>query len=381
MRVLHFYKSYYPDSFGGAETVINDVARSTAHHGVESEVLSLSRAPAQNTILIDGHWARKAHLDFEFASTGFSLSALTEFSRLASGFDIIHYHFPWPLMDVAHFLARIGKPTVVTYHSDIVRQRRLLALYKPLMYRFLDDVSHIVATSPNYLQSSSVLQRYRQKVSVIPICVRPISTASISAAATNGWRQRLGERFFLFLGALRYYKGLPFLVDAAERTGYPVAIAGTGEMSSYLAQEVRRRGITNVHLLGEQSQADKSGLLNACYAFVFPSHLRSEAFGVALLEAAEFGRALISCEIGTGTSYVNVDGETGRVVPPSDPQALAAAMTHLWENREAAAHMGRRARQRYHALFTVESAGAAYASLYRRLLGKNTEPFPSTQPA
>jgi rhamnosyl/mannosyltransferase len=283
-------------------------------------------------------------------------------------------------MDVAHFLARIRKPTLVTYHSDIVRQRRLLLLYKPLMFRFLDSVTHIVATSPNYLQSSSVLQRYRHKVSVIPICVRPLSAEPASAEAVSGWRQRLGDRFFLFLGALRYYKGLPFLIDAAQRTGYPVAIAGAGEMSSYLAQEVGRRRLTNVHLLGEQSEADKFALLDACYAFVFPSHLRSEAFGVALLEAAEFSRPMISCEIGTGTSYVNVDCETGRVVPPANALALASAMTHLWENPELASEFGIRARQRYQALFTVESAGTAYATLYHRLLGRKTEQFLSVQP-
>ncbi|MEW9834484.1 glycosyltransferase [Mesorhizobium marinum] len=372
MRVLHFYKTYYPDSFGGAETAINDIARSTARYGVESEVLSLSRTPAESTMRIDGHWARKARLHLEVASTGLSLSVLGEFARMATGFDIIHYHFPWPMMDVAHFLAGIRSATVVTYHSDIVRQKRLLALYKPLMYRFLDGIDHIVATSPNYLQSSAVLQRFREKVSVIPLCVRPVSRAPTLAAAADGWRRRLGGRFFLFLGALRYYKGLPYLIDAAARTGYPVAIAGDGEMASYLEREVRRRRLANVHLLGAQTEDEKHALLEACHAFVFPSHLRSEAFGIALLEAAEFGRPLISCEIGTGTSYVNVDGETGRVVPPADPEALAAAMTELWHDEELAADMGMRARQRYHAHFTVEVAGEAYASLYRRLLRSRT---------
>jgi rhamnosyl/mannosyltransferase len=147
-----------------------------------------------------------------------------------------------------------------------------------------------------------------------------------------------------------------------------VAIAGKGELSADLAEQVRRRSLGNVHLLGEVPETEKAALLESAYAFVFPSHLRSEAFGVALLEAAAFGRPLISCEIGTGTSYVNADGETGIVIPPADPGALAAAMTRLWEDRELAARLGSSAQRRYERLFTVDLMGASYASLYRRLM-------------
>ena len=186
--------------------------------------------------------------------------------------------------------------------------------------------------------------------------------------AAAAWRRRLGERFFVFVGALRYYKGLLFLLDAAERTGYPVVIAGKGELAAELEQQVRRRRLSNVHLLGEVSEADKAMLLHLGYAFTFPSHLRSEAFGVALLEAAEFSRPMISCDLGTGTSYVNIDGETGLVVPPADSAALAAAMQRLWDDPDLAARMGGRARQRYEELFTADVMGAAYAALYRRLV-------------
>ena len=70
-------------------------------------------------------------------------------------------------MDLAHFLSRVSKPTVVTYHSDIVRQKMLLRLYSPLKQRFLRSVDAIVATSPNYMASSPVLERYRDKTRII----------------------------------------------------------------------------------------------------------------------------------------------------------------------------------------------------------------------
>jgi len=101
---------------------------------------------------------------------------------------------------------------------------------------------------------------------------------------------------------------------------------------------------------------------------VFPSHLRSEAFGVTLLEGAMHARPLISSEIGTGSSYVNIDGETGIVVPPADPAALRAAMRRLQDDPALAAQMGARARARFESLFTAQQMGEAYLALYRKVL-------------
>lgn len=88
----------------------------------------------------------------------------------------------------------------------------------------------------------------------------------------------------------------------------------------------------------------------------------------ALLEGAMFGKPMISSEIGTGTTYINVYGETGLVVPPSDPKALRQAMQHLWYNPLFASEMGRLAEKRYLALFTADKMVNSYVELYRKLL-------------
>ncbi|WP_375450218.1 glycosyltransferase [uncultured Devosia sp.] len=147
-------------------------------------------------------------------------------------------------------------------------------------------------------------------------------------------------------------------------SGLPVVIAGE-------ADDLQRAKLpANVVATGRVSDEDKEALLDLCRAFVFPSHLRSEAFGVALLEAARSGKPMISCEIGTGTTYVNVDGETGIVVPPQNPSRLAQAMQNLAGNAETAANFGRAAQERYKNLFTQEQMAAAYADLYRQLAGR-----------
>lgn len=366
MRVLHFFKTYLPETVGGIEQVIYQLCESTRPFGVDSEVLTLGNESGE--LVVGGHRVHRVKLHLHPASTGISFSALGRLKTLARQADLIHYHFPWPFMDVLHFAAGIDKPFVVSYHSDIVRQKHLLRLYRPLMHRFLSRADRIVAASPNYLASSEVLQRFRDKTQVIPYGLDPAAYPQPSSERLEHWRRQLGERFFLFVGVLRYYKGLHVLLEAMAGTDYQLVIAGAGPMDAELRQQAMSLGLSNVHFVGRIDDEDKSALLQLCSAFVFPSHLRSEAFGISLLEAAMYGKPLISCEIGSGTSYINLHDETGLVIAPEDPLALREAMGHLWYNPERAREMGARAAERYQALFSAERMGQQMAVLYQELL-------------
>lgn len=368
MRVLHFFKTYIPDNFAGIERVIYQLAEGCAERGIRSDVLSLSRNAdtLENPMQVGSHFAYKAKLDLYVASTGFSISGFKSFAELAREADIVHYQFPWPYMDMAHFAVRHGKPTVLSYHSDIVRQKFLRPFYAPLMHCFLGSVDRIVASSPKYVESSPVLARYRDKTSVIPIGLPHEKADAVDPALVEKWRARVGEGFFLFVGVLRYYKGLTFLAEAARKTGLPVVVVGEGELQA----ELEASGLPNLKLVGAVSDADRAALLHLSRVFVFPSHLRSESFGVALLEAARAGRAMISCEIGTGTSYVNADGETGIVVAPASSDALADAMVAMHGNHELTERMGRAAHERFRNIFSSDAMVESYISIYRELLSK-----------
>jgi glycosyltransferase involved in cell wall biosynthesis len=368
MRILHFYKTYYPDSVGGIEQVIRQLCVGTGRLGVTNTVLSLSRQRDLRPFDVEGHRVHRVSNDFEVASNAVSFKAIGALARLAADADVVHYHFPWPFMDLAHFLARVNKPTVLTYHSDIVRQKLLLRLYQPLKHRFLHSVDTIVATSPNYMASSAVLERYRDKTRVITYGLDKTTYPAPEPARLARWRAAIGPKFFLFVGVLRYYKGLHILLDAAAGTDYPVVIVGAGPIEQELKVHAARLGLHNVRFVGALGDADKVALLTLCHALAFPSHLRSEAFGISLLEGAMYGKPMISSEIGTGTTYINIDHDTGLVVPPSDPQALRGAMRTLWDKPELAAAMGRRAEARYWELFSSERMAAGYLALYRELL-------------
>ena len=372
MKVLHFYRTYYPDSYGGVEQVIRQMVVGTSRLGVTGEVLTLTRDKKNLELEFEGHKVHRSPLNFEIASTGFSWSALGRFTELAREADLIHYHFPWPFMDLAHFFGRVKKPSIVTYHSDIVRQKYLLKLYQPLKFRFLNDVNRIVATSPNYLATSPVLERYKNKTEIITYGLDKSIYPVPSAELLQSWRQRVGEKFFLFVGMLRYYKGLHILLEAVAGTTIPVVIVGDGPVEAELKNQAQLLGLKNVNFLGALPETDKVALLTLCYGLAFPSHLRSEAFGISLLEGAMFGKPMISAEIGTGTTYINIAGKTGLVVPPNDPPAIRQAMQYLLAHPSEAAQMGVNAHQRYLELFTAECMSKKYLQLYQNVLKEST---------
>jgi glycosyltransferase involved in cell wall biosynthesis len=368
VRILHFFKTSFPDSMGGTEQVINQLARATNSLGVQTDVLSLTSNRCPPTIEIDGYQAHRVRQNFEIASTGFSLAAFPRFAQLAKQADVIHYHYPWPFMDIVHFASRVRKPTVVTYHSDIIRQTHLLALYRPLQKCFLKSVDKIVATSSNYVASSEVLDQYASKLSVIPIGLDKTTYPQPGQEKLNHWQQQVGTKFFLFVGVLRYYKGLHILLEAAQGLDYPIVIVGAGPVEQALKAQAKTLGLSNVHFLGYLPDADKVALLMLCYGVLFPSHLRSEAFGIALLEGAMYGKPMISSEIGTGTTYINVANDTGLVIPPGDPCALRYAMRYLWEHPQESAAMGERAARRYRTYFTAERMASSYVNLYQEIV-------------
>lgn len=371
MRVLQFYRTSYPDTMGGIEQVIHQIARGASKLGVKTDVLSLTAARHTAVTELEGYRVQRARLDLQIASTGLSMAAFRRFAQLAKQVDLIHYHFPWPFMDVVHFVTRVDKPTLVTYHSDIVRQKQLLKLYRPLKTRFLGSMDRIVATSPNYFATSDVLRNYANKVSVIPIGLDKASYPLPDPQLQQAWRAQFGPKFFLFVGVIRYYKGLHILLEAARASDYPIVIVGAGPVEKELKEQAAQFGLRNVHFLGHMPDEDKVALLSLCTAVVFPSHLRSEAFGISLLEGAMFGKPMISSEIGTGTSYINIGGETGLVVPANDPRALHEAMRQLWEQPEQAAQMGARAEERYWKYFTAGTMARSYVDLYSDLVRRH----------
>jgi glycosyltransferase involved in cell wall biosynthesis len=367
VKVLHVYRTYFPDPQGGLQEALRQICLAVRPFGIDNTIFTLS--PEPDPVVLDRAEARVVRCRSWAAPASCDLggpAAFRQFRKLADAADAIHYLFPWPFADLLHRAAPAGKPSVLTYVSDIVRQRWLGRAYAPLMWGTLRDMSAIIANGPVYASTSPVLSHssVSERVTCIPLGIDESSYPRESDERIIRQIGVNGETYFLFVGVLRYYKGLHHLVRAAQQVDARIVIAGSGPEETSLRRLATSLKADNVIFAGQVSDAEKVALIRRCRALVLPSHLRSEAYGMVLVEAAMFGRPMICCEIGTGTSFVNSHGETGFVVAPNDPQALAAAINRLARDECLARSMGDAARRRYERLFSGEVLGRAYAEIF-----------------
>ncbi len=314
-------------------------------------------------------WAAPASCDLG------GIDSLRQFRALAQWADVLHFHFPWPFADLLRLFGEHRKPAVMTYHSDVVRQKYVGYVYGPLMRWMLRSMDAVVATSPAYARTSSILCSVvpADRLRVIPLGIADFASGDVATRPEADLLSRLslGDKpYFLSLGVLRYYKGLHTLIDTAPKIGANVVIAGSGPEMARLRKQAAEAGASNVVFAGQVSNDEKNALLRGCRGLVLPSHLRSEAFGMVLVEAAMFGKPLVCCEVGSGTSYVNESGVTGFVVPPESPRDLAHAMNSLLSDESLANSMGAAARVRYENMFSAPALGKAYRTLYAETLAR-----------
>ncbi len=370
MNILHLYKDYAPVQ-GGIENHIKALAEAQAARGYDVSVLVTSRSRQTHIDTINGVRVLFASRFATLSSTPLSLAMFRLLAREQP--DIVHAHFPYPWGEIANDLFGHAGKTVVTYHSDIVRQKYLRVVYAPLMHRVLARADRIIATSPNYIASSPVLQRWKAKCTAIPLGIDP--TPFLSAHAS---RPALADAppalRLLFVGALRYYKGLQYLLQALPALpNVRLTVIGRGPMEREWKALAQSLGIdARVDFLCEVPSSHLPAYYAACDIFVFPSCERSEAFGLAQLEAMAAAKPVVSTELGTGTSFVNVDGTTGLVVPPRDPDALAGAIRTLLDDPQRRARMGAAGRERVLQEFTLEKMVDRVLVIYADLLRSNS---------
>ncbi|HEY3230255.1 MAG TPA: glycosyltransferase [Roseiflexaceae bacterium] len=399
MHILQLYKDYFP-VLGGIENHVRDLSTALAARGHQVTVLTTS---LDRRTLIErprpGLTVIKAARTLHLASTPISPEMLRQIRRLRA--DIVHLHFPYPPGDLAYLAMPARAPLVVTYHSDIVRQQALLRVYRPLLEWTLRRAARIIATSPNYVVSSPWLRRYATKCAVVPLGIDAARYAQADEQKVAEIRARYrasvvnspgfvavdpdhqpsdnrqpttDNGLLLFVGRLRYYKGLHVLLDALPLVPARLLIGGSGPERERLEARSEALGVAGrVQFLGDIPDDDLPALYHAADVFVLPAHLRAEALGLSQIEALASGVACVSTELGTGTSYANRHGETGLVVPPGDPAALAQAINTLLADPELRRRMGVAGRRRVAELFTREAMVAGNEAVYREVVVSGSE--------
>ncbi len=364
--MLHVYKDFHPVP-GGIEGHIRDLAVRLRRLGVDASVLVTSPDRHTRREVLFGVPVTKAGRLGQLASTPISPALCLELWRTEA--DVYHLHFPYPLGEAAYLLRPRGR-LVITYHSDIVRQRNLLRFYRPLLGRLLRRADAILVTSPQYLESSPFLRPVAAKCRVVPLGIDLSRFDAFDPDRVAAWRAKLGSPLVLFVGRFRYYKGLDYLLGALRLVpGVRLGLVGDGPAGPRLRRLVAEFGLeSRVTFLGVLPDGELPALYRAADVYVLPATERSEAFGISLLEAMAAGLPVVTTELGTGTSYVNRHRETGLIVPPRDPEALAAALAELLADPERRRAMGSAGRKRVEAEFTLDRMVGEVLRVYRGVL-------------
>ena len=370
MKVVHIYKDYHP-VVGGIENHVRLLAESQAASGMDVTVLVTSQSVRSSVSVERGVRVIRASRLATVASTPISLMLPLRLARIKA--DIAHLHFPYPVGEISQLLAGRSRHMVISYHSDVVRQKTILRFYYPTMQRVLQRADRILVSTSNYLDSSATLAPFRAKCLIVPYGIDQSRFQALSPEdpAVQNLRQRLAARpILLFVGVLRYYKGLCYLIEAMRRLRATLVIVGRGPMLQPLRQQVCDLGVDRqVVFAGAVPDEQLAAYYAAADLFVLPACERSEAFGLVQVEALATGLPIVSTELGTGTSYVNAHGESGLVVPPRDSELLAEAIARLLADDALRARLARGARARA-ALFTADRMVQEIQAVYDDLLAE-----------
>ena len=389
MRILHLYKDYFP-VLGGIENHIKWLAEGMAGRGHDVSVLVTNTGRGDVSETVAGVSVVKVSRHFNISSAPIGLGMAGQLRRMAREADVVHLHAPYPPGELAQLLVSAGQRTVITWHSDIVKQAGLLRFYAPFLRAALKRADKILVASPPYVQSSAFLrpiyERTPGKIAVVPFGIdlsrfakepppRPSPAAGEGEASVEAQAAALRAGYgpgplVLFVGRMRYYKGLHVLVQAmAQVENVRCLVVGVGPLEGEIRAQVAGLGLEErVLFAGEVDDADLPAYYRAADIFCLPSVHRSEALGIVLLEAMASGLPLISTELGTGTSWVNQHEVTGLVVPPGNADALAEAIERLARNDDERRAFGQAALRRAREEFGLEQMLDQTEAVYRGVL-------------
>jgi len=278
--------------------------------------------------------------------------------------DLVHIHHPHPLAMLAYLTSRTPAPSVVSYHSDIVRQRALRHLIAPILTRTLARSAAILVASPQLIAESEVLRPFRHKCHLVPYGLDTSAWSQVDVATVAQLRRRYGPRIVLAVGRLAHYKGLDYLIRAIREVDATLLIAGVGALRQPLEHVIAQEGLgARVHLLG--SVPDVRPYYEACDVFVLPSTTPNEAFGIVQLEAMAAGKPVVNTALASGVTFACPPNVAALTVAPRDSAALAGAITRLLADPELRSRLGEAGRTRVAQEFQASLMSERTLGVYR----------------
>ena len=361
-RVLQVGKFYHPHQ-GGMETHLRSLC-GELRKSVNLDVVVAHDRATTTQELVDGIRVTRVATPLNLASSPVcpSLSAHIRKSQA----DLVHIHLPHPTALLSYLASGHRGRLVITYHSDIIRQKMLGKMFWPFLKRGLARADAIIVASPNYLQTSSVLQQFSDRCHIVPFGIPLEPFAYRNQEKVAAIRRRYKLPLILAVGRLVYYKGFEFLVRAMRQVPGHLVIVGKGPLHAKLQEEARQAGISDKVTILDNVE-DVVPYYQAADVFVLPSVARSEAFGIVQLEAMACHKPVINTNLDSGVPFVSLDGVTGLTVAPGDADALSHALNNLLSNSQLMADYGAAGRRRVEQIFSLEVMARQTLRIYQQV--------------
>lgn len=285
--------------------------------------------------------------------------------KLIAENDIIHHHYPFPTMEVGllRYLKKFNnKKFVITWHANIKNSRWswIEKFYNPIIKKLLDRADHIIVTSPQLFEASDILKDYEDKIKVIPLSFDPKYKIS------DGKKMPVNRDFeLLFVGKLRKYKGVEYLIEAIQNLSIRLTIVGNGEELGILQEQVKSLGLEDqVRFVVNASDNELSQIYQDSDLFILPSINEAEAFGVVQLEAMANGLPVINTYLDSGVPFVSLNDFSGITVAPKSSEDIRSAILRIIKNKELYEKFSLNAIERS-SLFTRKKMSESYLDLYK----------------
>ncbi|MBN9088903.1 MAG: glycosyltransferase [Reyranella sp.] len=354
-HIVHVLK-WYPPSIGGIEKVAEfcaDAARSAGHDVTvlvcEKDSEKAGRSVTPTGVMVER--LRSLGILFSMPVAPGLPFALWRLMRKA---DLVHFHEPYPAATLSMLLMPKPRRLVITWHGDILRQKRLKPYAEWLQDKLARRADAILATSERMPAGSPVLGRHTDRIRIMPFMIdtTPFDVLRGQTDRIAATRKRWGGRFAFACGRLIPYKGYEVLIDAVSGTDLRVVIVGEGPLRESLLAQAKERGVADqIVFAGAVDDETVRDLYCGCEFLVFPSVTQGEAFGLVQLEAMAAGRPVINTWLMTSVPTVSLDGVSGLTVEPRDPVVLREAMLKLWNDTELRERLGAGALTRIRKVF------------------------------
>ena len=373
-RTVAVVSPYYPPKIGGVENYAARIAAALAATDDLRPVVITTRSAGLRTTVTTEEGVQVVRLGVWLRLSNTPLSPLwplqLRYWLRRTGAEVVNAHAPVPgLADLAVAVAG-RRPAVLTYHAGSMHKGepgsgladRLIGGYeRHVLPRVFRRARTLVAVSPVSLAAG-----HGHTVEITP----GVDTARFTPGQPAAQRPRT----VLYVGRMdrtSAWKGVDVLIRAfaglADLPGARLRLVGGGDAVPDLLRLAAELGLADrVDAVGELTGEALVTELRTASVLALPSRTEAESFGMALVEAMACATPVVGSEVG-GIPHVVTDGDTGLLVPPGDPAALAAACRKVLEDAALAVRLGAAGRRRAEERYAWDGLMQRYADLFRSL--------------